>query len=424
MAMKKVIYDPENMMLKHVLRMHDKDNLLGYARDLEIKKISKLRKEDLVDKIVSKLLDPSVMKRRLGVLAPECRTLMERAIEEPFVPAEEEMEDALCLQEYDYALLDEGNRLKVPVDVKAAYKKLNTPEFQEYACKMSWLSQCLNFAEFFYGVFDKDVLYEMFDSRQEFHISQEEFEDLCGEYPSDMTECYLEKGQAVIFARYLLFDDRYEDLLAIQMDKDYYVPSSQQILDYARNLYLSQEPAYENFRNYLHDEIGMTYQEAEEEALGMWDKIQFGVGFGDTLQYLMEDYEDRLDEAKIEKVTQLMQELNNNTRLQMHRGHTPNEIMKMELERKRFWRRSGRVRQDTRAFGGLQSAPGKIKERKADAQPGGSVAVFPDYLAQREASGQTDSSSKKIYPNDLCPCGSGKKYKKCCGKLDKGGTHG
>lgn len=25
-------------------------------------------------------------------------------------------------------------------------------------------------------------------------------------------------------------------------------------------------------------------------------------------------------------------------------------------------------------------------------------------------------SGEKIYPNDLCPCGSGKKYKKCCGK--------
>ena len=23
----------------------------------------------------------------------------------------------------------------------------------------------------------------------------------------------------------------------------------------------------------------------------------------------------------------------------------------------------------------------------------------------------------KVYPNDPCPCGSGKKYKKCCGKL-------
>lgn len=25
-------------------------------------------------------------------------------------------------------------------------------------------------------------------------------------------------------------------------------------------------------------------------------------------------------------------------------------------------------------------------------------------------------TGKKIYPNDSCPCGSGKKYKKCCGR--------
>lgn len=25
-------------------------------------------------------------------------------------------------------------------------------------------------------------------------------------------------------------------------------------------------------------------------------------------------------------------------------------------------------------------------------------------------------TTRKIYPNELCPCGSGKKYKKCCGK--------
>lgn len=33
--------------------------------------------------------------------------------------------------------------------------------------------------------------------------------------------------------------------------------------------------------------------------------------------------------------------------------------------------------------------------------------------------GQTYNSSKKIYPNDLCPCGSGKKFKNCCGKQNK-----
>lgn len=30
---------------------------------------------------------------------------------------------------------------------------------------------------------------------------------------------------------------------------------------------------------------------------------------------------------------------------------------------------------------------------------------------------QTIQKSKKIYPNDSCPCGSGKKYKKCCGRV-------
>ena len=33
----------------------------------------------------------------------------------------------------------------------------------------------------------------------------------------------------------------------------------------------------------------------------------------------------------------------------------------------------------------------------------------------QKASG-TVRTAKKIFPNDPCPCGSGKKYKKCCGK--------
>ena len=28
----------------------------------------------------------------------------------------------------------------------------------------------------------------------------------------------------------------------------------------------------------------------------------------------------------------------------------------------------------------------------------------------------TQRTSKKVYPNDPCPCGSGKKYKQCCGR--------
>lgn len=36
------------------------------------------------------------------------------------------------------------------------------------------------------------------------------------------------------------------------------------------------------------------------------------------------------------------------------------------------------------------------------------------YLEQKKSG--TIIKEQKIYPNDPCPCGSGKKYKKCCGR--------
>lgn len=37
-------------------------------------------------------------------------------------------------------------------------------------------------------------------------------------------------------------------------------------------------------------------------------------------------------------------------------------------------------------------------------------------LYKEQKSSMTVVKESKIYPNDPCPCGSGKKYKKCCGK--------
>lgn len=37
-------------------------------------------------------------------------------------------------------------------------------------------------------------------------------------------------------------------------------------------------------------------------------------------------------------------------------------------------------------------------------------------LYREQKSSTTIVKGKKVYPNDPCPCGSGKKYKKCCGR--------
>lgn len=415
MAMRKVFYGPDGIMLKYILRMYDKESLLNYARDLEIRRTSGLKKDELADKIANELLMPTVMRRRIAVLSPECRILLERAMREPFIPTPEEMDDALCLHESDYAFLNKREQLDVPVDVKIAYEKINTPEFRKYARKMSWLSQCLNFGEVFYGVFDKDVLRKIYNARKGYHISEEELEKLCNEFPDDMTECHMEEGQRFIVAEYLAYDDRYKNLLDIQAGKDFYIPNAQEVLDYARNLYLSQEPAYQNFREFLQHEIGMTYDEADAEALETWDKIQFDIDFTEIVQYFIDVYEDLLDGTKIEKIIQLLQEVNNNTRMRIHRGHTPNEMMRKGMEEDRLSQKPIVVPGSTEAANLLKSASEELKEMGVCVDFDSNAVIVPNYFSQNNVSGQAANSIKKIYPNDSCPCGSGKKFKKCCG---------
>ncbi len=415
MAMRKVFYGPEGIMLKHILRMYDKESLLNYARDLEIKRTSGLKKDELAEKIANELLMPTVMRRRIAVLSPECRILLERAMREPLIPTPEEMDDALFLHESDYAFLNKREQLDVPVDVKIAYEKINTPEFGKYARKMSWLSQCLNFGEAFYGVFDKDVLRKIYNVRKGYHISEEQLEKMCSEFPDDMTECHMEEGRRFIVAEYLAYDDRYKNLLDIQAGKDFYIPNAQEVLDYSRNLYLSQEPAYQNFREFLQHEIGMTYDEANAEALEIWDKIQFDIDFTEIVQYFIDVYEDLLDDIKIEEIIPLLQELNNSTRMQIHRGHTPNEMMRKGMEEGRFSQRPTVVPGSAEAASLLKSASEELKEMGVCVDFDSNAVIVPNNSSQNNVFGQVDNSFKKIYPNDPCPCGSGKKFKKCCG---------
>ena len=43
------------------------------------------------------------------------------------------------------------------------------------------------------------------------------------------------------------------------------------------------------------------------------------------------------------------------------------------------------------------------------------VAAIAMVMARRDADMQKPAQSAKVKRNESCPCGSGKKYKKCCG---------
>ena len=50
----------------------------------------------------------------------------------------------------------------------------------------------------------------------------------------------------------------------------------------------------------------------------------------------------------------------------------------------------------------------RYQEGRGGAEPGAPVRTIATRVAPRTASGE------KVGRNDPCPCGSGKKYKKCC----------
>ena len=52
------------------------------------------------------------------------------------------------------------------------------------------------------------------------------------------------------------------------------------------------------------------------------------------------------------------------------------------------------------------------------------VAKPVEFSGDRTVSTNRTVKKKKVGPNDPCPCGSGKKYKKCCKLKDEGYTNG
>jgi uncharacterized protein len=58
-------------------------------------------------------------------------------------------------------------------------------------------------------------------------------------------------------------------------------------------------------------------------------------------------------------------------------------------------------------------------EQLADALGICVIGIRDYWLPQRKAAGTIRRETGKVGRNDLCPCGSGKKYKKCCGSPER-----
>ena len=133
----------------------------------------------------------------------------------------------------------------------------------------------------------------------------------------------------------------------------------------------------------------------------------------DALSKMLDRKNILMTKSQLEDFIKLFTDLSNNTRMPQNRGFTPLELSA---------NRGGQKVINSISFGpnitaALKSGEVDIEEyRKGILMSELSEKVKMDMLRQLSQIEGKNTTPKKVGRNDPCPCGSGKKYKKCCGK--------
>ena len=415
------------MFLREYLTKYSKEELLDQARSYEIRKCSGLRKADLIDRIVDTFCAEEMLRSRLACLTKEQMDLFRKACISPTAVSVNEVVDAMQLYRYWIGYFeDPTDRFCVFEDVAVAFSKIDDKAFQLKQCRKGWLVKCIHFFIQYYEIAPIEVIYEMY--RQKVKDSIDEMIEILWEMPVDIVESclftmdklgmegwpkenplYSEKG---IFVHLQLFEnEEFDYLLRQQMDKDFYIPSVQQIDEICRIGYEASSSAYKKLESFFIKKLKFSYEQAVTGCLQVWANSYEGESPSKIINKMTEANIE-FEEKMINELLELLVAAHNNTRMKENRGYKPSEMArKMPIDKMPTI-----VPASSKAATILKDAVPQLQAMGVPVDLNGNTDVIQTTMFPKGMNEEPIRVEKKIYPNDPCPCGSGKKYKKCCGK--------
>ncbi|MDF9409965.1 MAG: hypothetical protein A4E52_01007 [Pelotomaculum sp. PtaB.Bin013] len=159
----------------------------------------------------------------------------------------------------------------------------------------------------------------------------------------------------------------------------YYPFTKQQLLKAGEPDFIERTPAMSKLIRFLLEYYDLSDEEINEMMLQLIDMINLDMMPTRMIEYLGSWLEFPSFDM-VRELTAKLTELCNHTRMWILKGHTPNELS---------------------------------QEEKKHLKP---MPAEPFKLNQTDSNIYNIRTGAKIGRNDPCPCGSGKKYKKCCGK--------
>jgi uncharacterized protein YecA (UPF0149 family) len=250
----------------------------------------------------------------------------------------------------------------VPDELKQAFAELKREGFVKEKDHKVLLLAYAEAAVCLYGVISQDDFVALFNRQNRRKTDVDEmFQVLIQYVDEDSVFCFWED----YLVNAALEDDDFKtvELYARHgKDKPRYVPPQEELLAYEDPGYYEETPQIEALRDYLNEFVF----DDEEEAEDFVDDVYYACAMQIPGQPLTSEFRGVIEKhglmnkQQTTDVLQMMMDVNNHARCWVNNGFTPSEL----------------------------------------AQEYGLPASRPFH--------------KKTGPNDPCPCGSGKKYKKCC----------
>ena len=404
------------MLFKEKLNLYKKDDLKAFADDIGLTKLSKMKKAELVELVAARLLDPDVMFYRLSIFDDKAIEIFEKGIGRFYRFTDEERDTVSILNEMDLAVVgkdDAGEDIVfVFDDVAEVWQGVKNEKFEAYRKRASWVWKCLYWTEEMYGYTPIENFLDVINVKKELRMTGDELIEIFDHFPLDQLWT-VRIDDIFLSTIYAPDPDRLYDLRGRQQGKDYYIPTAAEVEELFDTCALLSTPAYQKMKKYMTKNMHLTVTEAEDILLDLWDMLSTDDDFHESLQWFMEQFESKSKKQAIDLLN-LFMPLSNNTRMISNKGHTPSEL-------------SGRIKFGPGNMPVITAGSSLAAEMLAEAAPEirkmgfgldleSNAANIPVMDLPNGLDGPVKMSQKKVYPNDPCPCGSGKKFKKCCGK--------
>ncbi len=295
---------------------------------------------------------------------------------------------------------------------------------------ISRINPCLNF----YGIFEPANLIKIYRSHffwKEDILTDEQLNSYITEYSLLCPYFSFIDGRIVNLCNLINMDD-YEKLAHGIKYKKLYIPKEDELMMYGKEDYFEETPQYLALKDLLISTFGLEPAAAMVFIL----HITMDFNYGAKPFEINDLYDDLfLEDYNIETKNRLyitVTDYYNHYRSWIHRGHTPKELSlsvkpviideNADQLRFDFYDKNSSIDWDQ----DIPFTDGEDPWSNSDDPIGEYKAFFDDddELYKPKKKDEIEfvvqpviSNAPKIGRNDPCPCGSGKKYKKCCGAV-------